>query len=415
MKSRQRTCATFFFVLFCGIVPRLGSAQDQPQSTNLTLEQALSRARLRAPILLSARERIEEARARLRGSSILQQTNPMVEGTLGPRFSDPSNFTAADVSVSQDFEAFGRRSARIAGAQAGLSREIAASHETARQLLRDVATSFAKALAASERLKALAAGDQLASAFLDTAQRRFQAGDIPVLEVNLAKNSAARTRAALLSGRAELADALGELRLSLGIPTAEELSVSGDLRNPGKYDLNALILSAENRPDIRVLESELQQALSDARLGNSFKSPDFGVIGRYQRDQGDNIAQAGVRISIPVFSRGQELTGTANARANRIRAELEASKTAIRNEVRSAFEVYTHRSEAAQELEQRALPSLDENETLARRSYEEGELGLAELLLIRKETLETRLLYVNTLLDAFIAGVDLQSKAGFLK
>jgi cobalt-zinc-cadmium efflux system outer membrane protein len=66
-------------------------------------------------------------------------------------------------------------------------------------------------------------------------------------------------------------------------------------------------------------------------------------------------------------------------------------------------------------LEQRALPSLDENETLARRSYEEGELGLAELLLIRKETLETRLLYVNTLLDAFIAGVDLQSKAGFLK
>src|SRR6476661_9756020 len=199
MKSRQRTCAAFFFVLFCGIVPRLGSAQDQPQSTNLTLEQALSRARLRAPILLSARARIEEARARLRGSSILQQTNPMVEGTVGPRFSDPSNVTAADVSVSQDFEAFGRRSARIAGAQAGVSREIAASHETARQLLRDVATSFARALAASERLKVLAAGDQLASAFLDTAERRFQAGDIPVLEVNLAKNSAARTRAALLS------------------------------------------------------------------------------------------------------------------------------------------------------------------------------------------------------------------------
>jgi cobalt-zinc-cadmium efflux system outer membrane protein len=415
MTSRQRTCAAFFFVLFCGIVPRLGSAQNQPQSTNLTLEQALNRARVRAPILLSARARIEEARARLRGSSILQQTNPMIEGTVGPRFSDPSNFTAADVSVSQDFEAFGRRSARIAGAQAGVSREIAASHETARQLLRDVATSFAKALAASERLKVIAAGDQLASAFLDTAQRRFQAGDIPVLEVNLAKNSAARTRAALLSGRAELADALGELRLSLGIPTAEELSVSGDLRNPGKHDLDALILSAEDRPDIRVLESELQQALSDARLGNTFKSPDFGVIGRYQRDQGDNIAQAGVRISIPVFSRGQELTGTGNARANRIRAELEASKTAIRNEVRSAFEVYTHRSDAAQELEQRALPSLDENETLARRSYEEGELGLAELLLIRKETLETRLLYVNTLLDAFIAGVDLQSKAGFLK
>jgi outer membrane protein, heavy metal efflux system len=402
-------------VLLCGMIPRPGSAQSQPQSTVLTLEQALNRARAKAPVLISSRARIDEARARLHGASILLQANPVLEGTIGPRFSEPSNFTAADVSVSQDFEALGRRSARIGGAQAGVSREIAASREAARQLLRDVATAFAKALAASERLKVQTTADELASAFLDAAERRFQAGDIPVLEVNLAKNSAARTRAALLSGRAELTDALGELRLLLGIPAEEEFSISGDLRNLGKYDQDALILSAQDRPDIRVLDSELQQALSDARLGNTFKSPDFGVIGRYQRDQGDNIAQAGVRINIPIFSRGQELTGTGNARANRIRAELEASKTAIRNEVRSAFAVYTHRSEAAQELERRALPSLDENEMLARRSYEEGELGLAELLLIRRETLEIRLLYVNALLDAFVAGVDLQSKAGVLK
>jgi cobalt-zinc-cadmium efflux system outer membrane protein len=164
-----------------------------------------------------------------------------------------------------------------------------------------------------------------------------------------------------------------------------------------------------------VLESELQQALADARLGNTFQRPDFGVIGRYQRDQGDNIAQAGVRITIPLFSRGQELTGTGNARANRIRGELQALKTAIHNEVQASFEIYRKRVEAAQELKERALPSIDENETLSRRSYEEGELGLAELLLIRRETLETRLLYVNALLDAFVAGIDLQSKAGMLK
>ncbi|MFL6313825.1 MAG: TolC family protein [Terriglobales bacterium] len=414
MKTRQRTCTAFFFVLLCGIVPEC-SAQSQPLSTVLTLEQALNRARLKAPILISARARIEEALARVRGSSILLQTNPVFEGTVGPRFSGPSNFMAADVSISQDFEAFGRRSARIAGAQAGVSQEIAASHEAARQLLHDVATSFAKALAASEKLKVLAAGDQLASAFLSTAERRFQAGDIPVLEVNLAKNSAARTRAALLSGRAELADALGVLRLLLGIPAEEEFSLSGDLKNFGKYELDSLIRSAEDRPDIRVLESELEQALSEARLGRTFRSPDYGVIGRYQRDQGDNIAQAGVRINIPIFSRGQALTGTGSARAHRIRAELEALKNAIRNEVKFAFAVYTQRSEAAQELERRALPSLDENETLARRSYEEGELGLAELLIIRRETLETRLLYVNALLDVFVADVDVQVKAGVLK
>jgi cobalt-zinc-cadmium efflux system outer membrane protein len=195
----------------------------------------------------------------------------------------------------------------------------------------------------------------------------------------------------------------------------EQFTPAGDLKNLGQYDLTSLINSAQDRPDIKVLESELREAESEARLGNTFKSPDFGVIGRYVRDQGDNITQGGIRITIPVFSRGQELRATGNSRASRIRAELEGSKTAIRNEISSAFDVYRFRTEAAQELEIRALPSLQENETLARRSYEEGEIGLVELLLIRREILETRLSYANALLEAALAGVDLQSKAGVLR
>ena len=205
------------------------------------------------------------------------------------------------------------------------------------------------------------------------------------------------------------------MRVLLGIPGEQDFSISGDLKASGEYDLEALTKGVEDRADIRLLESELQQALSDVRLGNTFRSPDFGIVGRYQRDQGDNIAQAGVRISIPVFSRGQELTATGNARANRIKAELQSLKTAARSEIKSAFDAYTNRVEAVKELERRALPSLDENENLSKRSYEEGELGLAELLLIRRDTLETRLQYVNALLDAFVAGIELQSKAGVLR
>jgi hypothetical protein len=37
------------------------------------------------------------------------------------------------------------------------------------------------------------------------------------------------------------------------------------------------------------------------------------------------------------------------------------------------------------------------------------------LLLIRREILETRLSYANALLEAALAGVDLQSKAGVLR
>jgi cobalt-zinc-cadmium efflux system outer membrane protein len=413
MYIRHGSIISLWLALLCVISGQCG-AQDQSHNV-LTLEQALNRARTKAPVLLAAKARIEEARGRLRGASIPFQANPVIEGTAGPRFSEPSKVTAADVSISQDFEALGRRSARIAGAQTGVTREIAASRETGRALLRDVAVAFMRALAANEKLKVLTAAEQVSSGFLETAERRYQAGDIPILEVNLAKNGAARARAELRSGRAELAISLGELRVLLGMSPEAEFTVSGDLTSSKKYDLAATVTTAENRPDMMVLESELQGALADVRLGNTFKSPDFGVIARYQRDQGDNIAQAGVRVTLPVFSRGQELSATGSARAARIRGELEAIKTAIRNEIKTAFDAYTYRSEALQELERLALPSLMENETLARRSYEEGEIGLAELLLIRREILETRLAYVTTLLDAALAGVDLEFKSGVLR
>lgn len=414
MNIWQLAKAVCVLLLFVEIgLPR--ALQAQTQASPLTLEQALNRARTRAPALLSARARIDEARGRLQGASILLQANPVVEGTAGPRLSSQGRFTDADVSASQDFEAFGRRSARISGAQAGVTRAMAASQETGRQLLRDVAAAFMRALAASEKLKLLTDADKVASDFLSAAERRYQAGDVPILDVNLARTTAARTRAELRSGLAELTSALGELRVVLGMSPDEQFTPVGDLRSLEKYDLDRLISEAQARPDKRVLESELREAESDARLGNTFKSPDFGLIGRYARDQGDNVTQAGIRITIPVFSRGQELSATGSARASRIRAELAALKTAIRNEISSAFEVYRFRSEAAQELESRALPSLQENETLARRSYEEGEIGLVELLLIRREILETRLSYANTLLEAALAHVDLQFKSGVLK
>jgi outer membrane protein, heavy metal efflux system len=414
MNARRSMLALLPPLLLLGItVP--GHTQTPGQTKVLTLDQALNRARLKAPLLLSAKARIEEARGRLKGAEILVQENPIVEGTVGPRLSDQGRTTDGDISVTQGFEAIGRRSARIAGAQSGVTREIAASHETGRLLLRDVAVAFVRALVANEKLKVLTTAEQVSSSFLETAEKRYQAGDIPVLEVNLAKSGVARARAELRSGRAELASSLGELRVLLGMSPDEEFSVAGDLTSTKKYDLTGLVTTAEDRPDIRVLESELLSALADERLGNTFKSPEFGVFARYQRDQGDNIIQGGLRLTVPIFSRGQELTATGNARAARIRAELGAIKATIRNEIKTAFDAYTYRAEALQELERLALPSLLENETLARRSYEEGEIGLAELLLIRREILETRLAYVTTLLDAALAGVDLEFKSGVLR
>jgi outer membrane protein TolC len=61
------------------------------------------------------------------------------------------------------------------------------------------------------------------------------------------------------------------------------------------------------------------------------------------------------------------------------------------------------------------LPGLEENERLARRSFEVGELSLPDLLVVRREFIETRLRYLDAVADAAVASIDWQAAAGVLK
>ena len=116
-----------------------------------------------------------------------------------------------------------------------------------------------------------------------------------------------------------------------------------------------------------------------------------------------------------MFSKGQELQSAGSARAARLRAELDAARTRAQIEVRSVFEAYSRRIAAVRVLESDAIPGMDENETLTTRSFEVGQLGLPELLLIRREILDTRSQYLDALLEAALARIDLDASAGVLR
>jgi cobalt-zinc-cadmium efflux system outer membrane protein len=105
----------------------------------------------------------------------------------------------------------------------------------------------------------------------------------------------------------------------------------------------------------------------------------------------------------------------ARARAHRLELELEAARREVRREVSTAFEVYLQQKAAVEELARNALPVLEENESLSRESYEAGQISLAELLLVRREILETRNDYLSRLLDGAIAVADLEASAGVLR
>lgn len=400
-------------VALVGVFVSASAVTSRTQSDGLTLAEVLARARAASPEIVSAQLSVGEARARLTGAMVPWAQNPQVDGAAGRRTGAQGDFTDWQIGISQPFEPPSRRAARMAGADAAMAQGTARVNEITRIVLRNTASTYYRAVHAGARLGQLAEAEELASGIYQAADRRFRAGDSAVLDVNIARAALARVRADRESASAARASIVGEL--------AEMLRESGDLDVRGSLELSsdptldALLRSSADRPELAALQAAVDEAAAEVRLGSAFARPEYGVGLRYSREEGDQILLGGLTVSLPLFSTGQALRASGRARETRLRAELDAARARMAIGVRASFADYQRRREAVRVFERDALPSLDESDALARRSFEVGQLGLPELLLIRREILDTRFAYLDALLEAALARVELDARAAMLR
>ncbi|WP_317987865.1 TolC family protein [Hyalangium gracile] len=403
--------ATAAFGLTAALLwPRSGAAQP----TELTLDEAVAMARRQSPALLEAAGRVAEAQGPVAGASPLLRDNPTLQTEAGPR-TRSNGEQALDVGVGlvQQVELGGKRGARLESARAGLARETAWRQDVERRVLGEVAATFLRALHVQERLRLARAVEQAAQDTAHSVQRRFEAGDVPVVDVNVARVALARARADVAGTEGEEAAILGELRALLGLPAQHALGLRGELRALASASTTPSSRTAV-RPDIAALEAELAQAEAELRLGQRSAWPDVGVGVRYQREAGESAILGTLNVPLPFFARGQEAQVTGEARVRRLQAALEAARRARDVQQEAALAHHHKRQEALALLERDALPLLADNESLARKSYEAGEMGLAEFLIVRRDTLDARAAYLDSLLEAALARVQLSVATGVL-
>lgn len=378
----------------------------------LTLEDALQRARTSAPAVVAARMRIDEMRGRVAGASVRFSANPTLEVEAGRRRGEVAT-TDYGIEVGQDFDLPRRRRARIDAARAGVVQEEQRARDVERGTLREVAIAFLRAVEAQERAEAAASGKQLADEALRIAERRYAAGDVAQLDVNLARTAVARAGAEATIATAAKAGHVARLQALLG--STEPISVDGSLRQATTLTTGELLARAEDRPEVRGLDAEIAEAEAEQRLARAQRWPDFGLRGAYRREEGDDIALAGVGVSLPVFNRGQEATAVASARLARLRVEREALARTIETEVLVAAASYEALRAAAGSYERTVVPLVEENERLALESYEVGQIGLGDLLLVRREALDARRALIDQLIEVRLAEIELRAQAGVWK
>jgi len=272
-----------------------------------------------------------------------------------------------------------------------------------------------RALQATARIEILRSAEAVAKEAFDVADRRFRAGDIALLDVNVARGAIARATSLAKAAEAERAAAIGELKSLLAWTDSADPAPVGNLTDRIRAGLDIQTVAVADRPEVQSLVAEANEARADIQLGRAFKKPDLGFGFQVKRDEGHQAVAGVLSIALPFFNVGQEQVATGIAREHRAELEKSAVMSELDLRARAARETFTLRVSAVEPIERDVLPGLEANERLARRSFEVGELRLLDLLVLRREFVDIRLQYVEALGEAAIASIDWQMAAGVLR
>jgi len=393
-------------------IPMVLHAQD-PGGELLTLSRVIDLAGKIAPEVRIAATRVAEEEGKLAGAKVRALENPKLEAALGPRIG-PSTTVDVDVGVEIPFERGGKRERRIAAARAGIQREKHAVEDARRQAITLAVGAYYRVLQAEERLRLAEERKALAEELFRVARERHQGGDAPLFDVNLAQAEMSRAKSAIASEKGLVARARAALAASLGLPSGGDLRVEGDLKDRSFFDTIPPEVSLEKRSDLLVALAEVDASRAGIALAEAQARPDIAFRAGYRHEEGNDIVQGGVSIPLPFFNPGNGPVQEARARSDRARIDAEVRKAAVSSEIEGARRSYAAAAESVRLLEKDGLPRQQENDALARESYRAGKINLATLLLVRRDALDTRREYLERLLEAAEAGVELAAAVGAL-
>jgi cobalt-zinc-cadmium efflux system outer membrane protein len=388
---------------------------NEAQSQQLSLDQALREAFARSPTLAARRASLQEAEARL----VTAETYPHdpalnVEGANREGGGDSSTDWA--VKLTQSIEMGGKRRQRAARASAELDTAGASLRREERLLAARVSVIFVEALRARDLLRVEQANAELVQSLADVARKRFEAGSVPQIEVNLAEIQVGRAQRSLRLASAAYEVACAALAEVVGLDPVQSPEPVGELELPQRtlLSLSELVDGAlRNRADLEALRSTIETARARIELARREVVPDLAVEAFYEREEGtDRLLGGGVGIRIPLFNRNRGAIAEARAAERRAIADTEAAALRIRREVVEARARYEGALEVSATLEEHVLGTLEENLLLVQLSFEAGKAGWTDVLVFRREFIDNQRAYIESLADARLAGIELDVAAG---
>lgn len=365
----------------------------------LTLDQALTLSGAAAPSIEAATAGVRAAQA---GRAVAGwRPNPTInaetENVVGT--DQYRGFRSAETTagLAVPIELGGKRSARIAVADAIGDRTRIAAAVAAAELRLAVTQAYVEAVAAERRLVTAREQADIAREALRAASVRVRAGRASPIEEQRADVLRINAEAAM-----ERAERLAEVSRSnlarrIGRPVAEPLDITWFSRVEG-YGPATLIEPASTLA-LLAARADVNTATAQVRLARAQRVPDVTVSASARRFEATNDVAAvfGVSIPIPVFNRGTAAVAQASAQRDQAEAIRRVTELEVAQALANADAEVANAATAARTASGPALAAAQEAARIARIGYREGKFGQLDLLDAERTLSETRTAAINAL------------------
>ncbi|EJL24221.1 TolC family protein [Novosphingobium sp. AP12] len=386
------------FIAAC-VVAALGAVgvHAQEGAPAFTLSRALELAGAGSPLgqAGAAQVRAAEAARSVAGLRPNPSVTVQTENVAGSGAYRSFHSAETTAQITIPLEMGGKRSARIAVADARHERALVERSVIAADLTLSVTQAYVAALAAERRAQITGRQVEIALAAHHASQVRVRAGRASPLEeqrgaLMLVNARSAAEQAGRLAqvARENLARQIAApVDAPLDVDWLDRLAVAGPVDRP-------LI---ENLLAVRAVELDVATADAQIRLAATQRTPDLQIFVGPRRLEAtrDTALTFGVTIPLQVFDRGSAALAQARAEREKADAESRIAKIRISQAVASADAEVANAETAARITGGPALDAAMEAARIARIGYREGKFGQLDLLDAERGLAETRLAAIN--------------------
>jgi cobalt-zinc-cadmium efflux system outer membrane protein len=386
-------------------------------SQTLTMRAALARALAASPHLNAAEHDVGIATGqRIQAGALI---NPEVsyeqDDSFGTGVHSGTKSAETNLQISQAFEWFGKRDARIAAGAAAVEAAAVQRQAVRLEVLFETAIAFLNVLGAQRRIQILDEQVAAIDRLTPLLRRRVEAGASSPAETGRAEVASALVKADRERLRSTLASARRELALLMGDVTPKFASVSGRLDTTGRpSSFQSVVAEIDANPQLTRWTAVYAQRNAELLFARLKPYPDVTIAAgwRHFNATSDDAVRLTLSVPIPVFDQNQGNILSAQESLAKTKAERDSNRNALIVVAGRAYDSLQGSLREIAVLRESAIPKAQQAAEAISEGYGQGRFSLLEVLDVQANVAQARLREQEALQNFHVAVATIEGLVG---